>query len=93
MKSTKTSFPLTAFSPTREMHSHSAFFPRSPDRDSATSREKSSRSESIPKSSVEDSDVVTRFQEATQSMMGRISGMGRITGGLANKLGGGILKF
>lgn len=61
--------------------------------DGATSRDKPPRSESIPKSVVDESDVVTRFQEATQSMMGRISGMGRITGGLANKLGGGILKF
>lgn len=41
----------------------------------------------------EDGDVVARIQNATQNVMGRISGMGRLTGGFANKLGGGILKF
>lgn len=44
----------------------------------------------------EDGDVVARIQNATQNVMGRISGMGRMSGslgGIANKFGGGILKF
>lgn len=59
---------------------------------SSGERKSSSRSGSIPKV-IDDSDVISRVQEATQSVMGRITGMSRITGGLANKLGSGILKF
>ncbi|KAI1285895.1 Calcium-dependent secretion activator [Halotydeus destructor] len=46
-------------------------------------------------SAIGDEDVVARIQNATQNVMGRISGMSRIgsLGSIANKFGGGILKF
>lgn len=68
-------------------------------RSSTVEGEKNRRSNSITKSLSEDGDVVARIQNATQNVMGRISGnMSRIGaasafGGIANKFGGGILKF
>lgn len=44
----------------------------------------------------ESGNYVSRIQNATQNVMGRISGIGRGVGnlgGIANKFGGGLLKF
>lgn len=60
----------------------------------------SGRTSSRTNSLTGEEDVVARIQNATQNVtqnvMGKISGMSRMSsglGGMANKLGGGFLKF